>query len=230
MFKKLTAEFIGTFWLVFIGCGAAVISAAFPGLGIGIIGIALAFGLALMSMAYTLGGISGGHFNPAVTLGFVVSGRCSPKILIGYWIAQVAGSIVAAFVLYLIASGRADFVAGGFASNGYGYLSPGGYSMAAALISEAVLTAGFIFVILSVTSSEALAGFAPIAIGLCLTAIILMSGPVANTSVNPARSTGVALFATVAALNQLWLFWVAPLVGGVFGGVMWKTLSAKETA
>lgn len=225
MFKKLTAEFIGTFWLIYIGCGAAIISAAFPGLGIGILGIALAFGLALMTMAYSLGGVSGGHFNPAVTLGFVVAGRCSAKSLIGYWLAQVAGSVLAAFVLYLIASGKTGFVAGGFASNGYGDLSPGGYSMVAAFLSEAVLTGFFIFVILSVTAESAVAGFAPIAIGLCLTAIILMSGPIANTSVNPARSTGVALFADVPALSQLWLFWAAPLIGGILGGFIWKSFS-----
>ncbi|OYR21662.1 aquaporin Z [Brucella thiophenivorans] len=230
MFKKLTAEFIGTFWLVFIGCGAAIISAAFPNMGIGILGIALAFGLSLMTMAYAVGGISGGHFNPAVSLGLMTAGRFPAKDLIPYWVAQVAGAIVAAGALYLIASGKADFTAGGFASNGYGEFSPGGYSLFAAIISEMILTGFFIFVILSATSSSTPGGFAPIAIGLCLTAIILMSGPIANTSVNPARSTGVALFADVPAMSQLWAFWVAPLLGGVLGGAVWKTLFGNSEA
>ncbi|MFQ0813990.1 aquaporin Z [Brucella anthropi] len=230
MFKKLSAEFIGTFWLIFIGCGAAIISAAFPNLGIGILGIALAFGLSLMSMIFAVGGVSGGHFNPAVSLGLCAAGRFPAKDLVPYWIAQVAGSVVAAALLYLIASGKTGFVAGGFASNGYGEFSPGGYNMLAALITETVLTGFFIFVILSATSASTPAGFAPIAIGLCLTAIILMSGPVANTSVNPARSTGVALFADVPAIQQLWLFWVAPLAGGLLGGLIWKCLFTTQQA
>ncbi|MCX2699313.1 aquaporin Z [Ochrobactrum chromiisoli] len=227
MFKKLTAEFIGTFWLIFIGCGSAIVSAAFPNLGIGILGIAFAFGLSLMTMAYSVGGISGAHLNPAVSLGLAVAGKFPAKSLVPYWIAQVAGSVVAAGVLYIIATGKAGFEIGGFASNGYGELSPDHYNILSAAIAETVLTGMFIFVILSTTSSPALESIAPIAIGLCLTAIILMSGPIANTSVNPARSTGVALFAAVPALSQLWLFWAAPLLGGVLGGSVWKLLFSK---
>lgn len=227
MTRKLAAEFIGTFWLVLGGCGSAVLAAAFPELGIGFAGVSLAFGLTVLTMAYAVGGISGGHFNPAVSLGLAVGGRFEWKDLIPYWGAQVVGAAVAGGVLYLIASGKADFAAGGFASNGYGELSPGGYSMHAALIAEIVLTAGFLLVILGSTSKLAPSGFAPIAIGLALTLIHLVSIPVTNTSVNPARSTGVALFAETGAMGQLWLFWVAPLVGAAIGGLIWKTLLAS---
>ncbi len=220
--RKLGAEFFGTFWLVFGGCGSAVLAAGFPQLGIGFAGVALAFGLTVLTMAYAVGGISGGHFNPAVSLGLAVAGRFEWKDLIPYWIAQVIGGLVAAAILYAIASGAPDFKVGGFASNGYGALSPGKYSMASALITEIVLTAGFLIVILGSTSKAAPAGFAPIAIGLALTLIHLVSIPVTNTSVNPARSTAVAFFATTDALPQLWLFWVAPLIGGVLGAAIHK--------
>ncbi len=228
MLNKLSAEFFGTFWLVFGGCGSAVLAAAFPGLGIGFLGVAFAFGLTVLTMAFAVGGISGGHFNPAVSLGLVIGGRLPAKDLIPYWIAQVLGAIVAAAVLYLIASGKSGFTAGGFASNGYGELSPGGYSLTSALLIEIVLTAFFIIIILGSTSSIAPAGFAPIAIGLGLTLIHLISIPVTNTSVNPARSTGVALFAETAALSQLWLFWVAPLIGAALGAIIWKGLLGKD--
>ncbi|MFK0686089.1 aquaporin Z [Ochrobactrum sp. BD67] len=228
MLNKLSAEFFGTFWLVFGGCGSAVLAAAFPELGIGFLGVAFAFGLTVLTMAYAVGGISGGHFNPAVSLGLVIGGRLPAKDLIPYWVAQVLGAIAAAAVLYVIASGKAGFTAGGFASNGYAELSPGGYSLTAALLIEIVLTAFFIIIILGSTSSIAPAGFAPIAIGLGLTLIHLISIPVTNTSVNPARSTGVALFAETAALGQLWLFWVAPLVGAAIGAIIWKGLLGKD--
>ncbi|MBA8836792.1 MULTISPECIES: aquaporin Z [unclassified Ochrobactrum] len=228
MLNKLSAEFFGTFWLVFGGCGSAVLAAAFPELGIGFLGVAFAFGLTVLTMAFAVGGISGGHFNPAVSLGLVIGGRLPAKDLIPYWIAQVLGAIVAAAVLYLIASGKSGFTAGGFASNGYGELSPGGYSLTSALLIEVVLTAFFIIIILGSTSSIAPAGFAPIAIGLGLTLIHLISIPVTNTSVNPARSTGVALFAETAALSQLWLFWVAPLVGAALGAIIWKGLLGRD--
>jgi aquaporin Z len=205
-----------------------LLAAAFPELGIGFLGVAFAFGLTVLTMAYAVGGISGGHFNPAVSLGLVIGGRLPAKDLIPYWIAQVLGAIVAAAVLYLIASGKSGFTAGGFASNGYGELSPGGYSLTSALLIEVVLTAFFIIIILGSTSSIAPAGFAPIAIGLGLTLIHLISIPVTNTSVNPARSTGVALFADTAALSQLWLFWVAPLVGAALGAIIWKGLLGKD--
>ena len=224
MVRNLAAEFFGTFWLVFGGCGAAVLAAAFPELGIGFTGVALAFGLTVLTMAYAVGGISGGHFNPAISLGLAVAGRFGWKDLIPYWVAQVAGAIVAGAVLLMIASGKAGFVAGGFASNGFGELSPGGYSMQSALLIEIVLTAGFLIVILGSTSRLVPAGFAPIAIGLALTLIHLISIPVTNTSVNPARSTGVALFAEGPALAQLWLFWVAPLIGAAIAGVVYKAL------
>lgn len=220
--RRLAAEFFGTFWLVFGGCGSAVLAAAFPELGIGFAGVSLAFGLTVLTMAYAVGGISGGHFNPAVSLGLAIAGRFGWKDLVPYWIAQIAGSAVAAAVLFAIASGKAGFVAGGFASNGFGELSPGGYSMQAALLIEVVLTAGFLVVILGATAKEAPAGFAPIAIGLALTLIHLVSIPVTNTSVNPARSTGVALFAETPALSQLWLFWLAPLIGAAVGAAIWK--------
>ncbi|WP_292962676.1 aquaporin Z [Novosphingobium sp. UBA1939] len=224
MIKRLAAEGFGTFWLVFGGCGSAVLAAAFPQLGIGFAGVALAFGLTVLTMAYAVGGISGGHFNPAVSLGLAVAGRFGWKDLIPYWIAQVLGAVIAAAALYAIASGKPGFEAGGFASNGYGALSPGGYSLHSALLIETILTAGFLIVILGSTSSAVPAGFAPIAIGLALTLIHLISIPVTNTSVNPARSTGVAFVATTDALHQLWLFWVAPLAGAAIGGLMWKTL------
>ena len=230
MIKKLAAEFFGTFWLVFGGCGAAVLSAAFPELGIGFAGVALAFGLTVLTMAFAVGGISGGHFNPAVSLGLAVGGRFSWAELVPYWIAQVVGGLVGAAVLYAIATGKPGFEVGGFASNGFGDLSPGKYSMIACLIAEIVLTAAFLIIILGSTSKVAPAGFAPIAIGLGLTLIHLISIPVTNTSVNPARSTAVAFFAQTGAVNQLWLFWVAPLVGAVVGGLIWKVLLEPEQA
>ncbi|MGO4336683.1 aquaporin Z [Labrys sp. KB_33_2] len=235
MIKKLAAEFFGTFWLVFGGCGSAVLAALFLGpgnvqLGIGFVGVALAFGLTVLTMAYAVGGISGGHFNPAVSLGLAVGGRFSWAELIPYWIAQVVGGLAGAAVLYAIATGKPGFEVGGFASNGYGDLSPGKYSMIAALITEIVLTAAFLIIILGSTSKVAPAGFAPIAIGLGLTLIHLISIPVTNTSVNPARSTAVAFFAQTGAVNQLWLFWVAPLVGAIVGGLIWKVLLEPEQA
>ena len=226
--NKLSAEFFGTFWLVFGGCGSAVLAAAFPEVGIGLTGVSLAFGLTVLTMAYTVGSISGGHFNPAVSLGLAIGGRFEFKDLIGYWIAQVAGGIAGAAVLYLIASGKAGFVAGGFASNGYDALSPGGYSMFAVLVMEVVMTAFFLIIILGSTSKAAPAGFAPIAIGLGLTLIHLVSIPVSNTSVNPARSLGAAIFADTGALGQVWLFWVAPLAGAALGAVIWKSLLGKD--
>ncbi len=228
MMNKLSAECFGTFWLVFGGCGSAVLAAAFPELGIGFAGVALAFGLTVLTMAYAVGGISGGHFNPAVTLGLTLGGRFEAKDLIPYWIAQLVGGILAAAILFFIASGKADFSAGGFASNGYGDLSPGKYSLGAALAIEVVLTAFFLLIILGSTSSRAPAGFAPIAIGLGLTLIHLISIPVTNTSVNPARSTAAALFADTAAISQLWLFWVAPLIGAALGAIIWKGLLNKD--
>src|SRR5579862_5056434 len=227
--KKLGAEFIGTFWLVFGGCGSAVLAAAFPGLGIGFAGVALAFGLTVLTMAYALGHISGGHFNPAVTLGLCVGGRFPAREVIPYWIAQVVGAIIAAAVLYLIASGKAGFsLAGGFAANGYGEHSPGGYPLLSCLIAEIVLTFGFLVVIMGATDTRVPAGFAPLAIGLCLTLIHLVCIPVTNTSVNPARSTGPALFVGGWALAQLWLFWVAPLIGGAAGGFAYRWLRGAD--
>jgi len=224
MGKRLGAEFLGTFWLVFGGCGSAVLAAAFPGLGIGFMGVALAFGLTVLTMAYAVGHISGGHFNPAVSVGLVAGGRFAAADLVPYVIAQVLGALAAAGVLYLIASGKPGFAPGGFASNGFGDLSPGGYSMQAALICEIVMTFFFVLVIMGATDGRAPAGFAPIAIGLTLTLIHLVSIPVTNTSVNPARSTGVALFASTPALSQLWLFWVAPIIGGALGGFAYRAL------
>lgn len=224
MSRKLAAEFFGTFVLVFGGCGSAVLAAGFPELGIGFLGVALAFGLTVLTMAFAVGHISGGHFNPAVSLGLAVGGRFSWGELAPYWIAQVLGGLVAAAILYIIASGAPEWTAGGFASNGYGALSPGGYGVMSALLIEVVLTAIFLIVILGSTSPKAPAGFAPIAIGLCLTLIHLISIPVTNTSVNPARSTAVAFFAETGAAGQLWLFWVAPLLGAAIGAVIWKTL------
>jgi aquaporin Z len=224
--KKLSAEFFGTFWLVLGGCGSAVLAAAFPELGIGFAGVALAFGLTVLTMAYAVGHVSGAHFNPAVTVGLAAAGRVGWGTVPGYIAAQVLGGIAAAVVLYLIVSGKADFAGvGGFASNGFGEHSPGKFSMMSALITEVVLTAMFLVVILGVTHKNAPAGFAPLAIGLALTLIHLISIPVTNTSVNPARSTAVALFAEPWALQQLWLFWVAPLIGGVLGAFVHKLIS-----
>jgi aquaporin Z len=224
--KKLTAEFFGTFWLVLGGCGSAVLAAAFPELGIGFVGVSLAFGLTVLTMAYAVGHVSGAHFNPAVTVGLAAAGRIGWGDVPGYIIAQVLGGIAAAVVLYLIVSGKADFAGvGGFASNGYGEHSPGKFNMMSALIIEVVLTAMFLVVILGVTHKNAPAGFAPLAIGLALTLIHLISIPVTNTSVNPARSTAVALFADPWALQQLWLFWVAPIVGAVIGAFVHKAIS-----
>lgn len=225
MSRRLFAEFFGTFWLVFGGCGAAVIAAAFPELGIGFVGVALAFGLTVLTMAYAVGGISGGHFNPAVSVGLLVAGRFEARELVPYVVAQLIGAVAAGAVLYLVVSGRADFTSvGGFASNGYGAASPGGYSMTSALVIEVLLTFFFLLIILGSTSSRVPAGFAPIAIGLALTLIHLISIPVTNTSVNPARSTGVALFAEGPALAQLWLFWVAPIVGAALAGIVYNAL------
>ena len=226
MTKKLLAEFIGTFWLVLGGCGSAVLAAGVADVGIGWLGVSLAFGLTVMTMAFTVGHISGGHFNPAVTLGLVIGGRHDAKELVPYWVAQVVGAIAAAVVLYIIVMGKADATGvGGFASNGYGAASPQGYSLMAGLVTEIVLTAVFLIIILGATSAGAPAGFAPIAIGLGLTLIHLISIPVTNTSVNPARSTGVALFADGPAMAQLWMFWVAPLIGAALGAMIWKALS-----
>lgn len=223
--RALAAECLGTFWLVLGGCGAAVLAAAYPALGIGFAGVALAFGLTVVTMAYALGHVSGGHFNPAVTLGLWAAGRFGPARVIPYWIAQVAGAILAAAVLYLVASGKAGFdLAGGFAANGYGTHSPGGYSMLSALVIEIVLTFGFLIVILGATDGRAPAGFAPLAIGLALTLIHLISIPVTNTSVNPARSTGPALFVGGWALIQLWAFWAAPLIGAIAAGLSYRTI------
>ncbi len=218
--RRLTAEFFGTFWLTFGGCGAAVLAAAFPGLGIGFLGVALAFGLTVLTMAYAVGHISGGHFNPAVTLGLWSAGRCANHHVLPYMAAQVAGAIAAAGMLWMIASGQPGWVPGGFASNGYGELSPGKYSMEAAFAVEVVLTFFFVFIIIGTTSKGAAVGFAGIPIGLALTLIHLISIPVTNTSVNPARSTGPALFAGGEYLGQLWLFWVAPLAGAFLGGAL----------
>ncbi|MEM7172819.1 MAG: aquaporin Z [Pseudomonadota bacterium] len=225
MAHKMGAEFFGTFWLVFGGCGSAVLAAGFPELGIGFAGVALAFGLTVLTMAYAVGHISGGHFNPAVTLGLFVGGRFPAGEIIPYWIAQVVGAIAAAAVLYLIASGHAEFaLSSGFASNGFGEHSPGGYGLTSALVAEIVLTFFFLVIILGVTDKRAPAGFAPLAIGLALTLIHLISIPVTNTSVNPARSTGQALFVGDWALAQLWVFWVAPLVGAAIGGIVYRWL------
>ncbi len=228
--RRVWAEFLGTFWLVFGGCGSAVIAAAFPQLGIGFVGVALAFGLTLLTMAYTIGPISGCHINPAVTFGLWLAKRFPARDVLPYMIAQVLGAIAAAAVLYLVASGKPGWVAGQFASNGYGALSPGGYGMGSAIIIEIVLTFGFITVILGATDRRAPVGFAGLAIGLALTLIHLISIPIDNTSVNPARSTGPALFAGGAELSQLWLFWIAPLVGGGLAGLVYPTLFGAETS
>ena len=227
--KRCVAELFGTFWLVFGGCGSAVLAAAFPGLGIGFAGVALAFGLTLLTMFYTIVHISGCHINPAVTFGLVAGGRFPARELIPYVVAQVLGAIAAAAVLYLIASGRAGFdVSAGFASNGYGEHSPGGYSLTAALVAEIVLTGFFLFIIMGATHNRAPSGLAGIAIGLSLTLIHLVGIPVTNTSVNPARSTGVALFQGGWAVDQLWLFWLAPIVGGVIGALVYRALLARD--
>ena len=227
--NKYLAEFIGTFWLVLGGCGSAVLAAAFPDLGIGLLGVSLAFGLTVLTMAYAIGHISGCHLNPAVSVGLMVGGRFPAKDLIPYIVAQVLGGIVAGGVLYLIASGKAEFsLSAGFASNGYGEHSPGGYSMTAALVAEIVLTGMFLVVIMGSTDKRAPAGFAPIAIGLCLTLIHLISIPVTNTSVNPARSTGVAIYVGDWALAQLWLFWVGPIIGGAIGAIVYRVIGGGE--
>jgi aquaporin Z len=226
MGKRLGAEFFGTFWLVFGGCGSAVFAAAFPELGIGFAGVALAFGLTVVTMAYAVGHISGAHFNPAVTAGMWASGRFPAKDVVPYWIAQVVGGVAAGAVIYLIASGRPEFdpVASGFASNGYGEHSPGHYSLQACIIAEFVLTAFFLIVINGATHKLAPTGFAPLAIGLALTLIHLISIPITNTSVNPARSTAVAVFQGSWALGQLWMFWLVPLIGGIVGGLIYRHL------
>ena len=232
MYKRLAAEFFGTFWLVLGGCGAAVLDAAYPHLGIGYLGVALAFGLTVLTMVYAVGAISGGHFNPAVTLGLFVGGRFGAREVIPYIIVQVIGSIAAAAVLYAIATGKPGFSvsASGFASNGYGAHSPGGYSMQAVMVCEFVLTGMFVFIIHGATDRRAPAGFAGLAIGLTLTIIHLISIPVDNTSVNPARSTGVALFQGGWAVHQLWLFWVVPLLGGAAGGLIYRLLPQEESS
>ena len=224
MARKLFAEFFGTFWLVLAVLGTAMMAAGFPTVGVGFIGVGLAAGIAVLTMAYAVGGISGGHFNPAVSLGLAVAGRFDWKDLIPYWIAQIVGGAVAAVIVYWIASGAPDFAAGGFAANGYGDLSPGKYSMLSALVTEIVLTGMFVLVILGATSTAAPAGFAPLAIGLCLTAIHIIGIPVDNLSVNPARSIASAIFATTGAWGQIWLFIVGPLVGGALGAVIWRYL------
>ena len=238
MIKRLAAELLGTFWLVLGGCGSAVLAANFGGdgnpLGIGLLGVSLAFGLTVLTGAYAFGHISGAHFNPAVSIGLWAGGRFPLKELLPYIVAQVLGASIAGWILFQIASGSGTFVvdptaAGAFASNGYGALSPGGYSMAAAFLCEVVLTAMFLVVILGATHARAPAGFAPIAIGLALTLIHLISIPVTNTSVNPARSTGVALFAGSGAMSQLWLFWLAPILGGLLGGVIYGWLGKDKT-
>jgi aquaporin Z len=227
--QKWAAEFLGTFWLTLGGCGSAVLAAAFPQVGIGLLGVSLAFGLTVVTGAYAFGPISGGHFNPAVSVGLVIGKRFPAAELPGYIIAQVLGAIAAAGILYFIVSGKSGFAGvGGFASNGYGTNSPGGYSMASVLVCEVVMTAIFLLVILGATAKRAASGFGGLAIGLCLTLIHLVSIPVSNTSVNPARSTGPALFAQTGALGDLWLFWVAPIVGAVIGAAIYNAILAKE--
>jgi aquaporin Z len=227
--KKYVAEFLGTFWLVLGGCGSAVLAAAYPELGIGFVGVAFAFGLTVLTMAYAIGHISGCHLNPAVSIGLWAGGRFSAKDLAPYIVAQVLGAIAGGGILYLIATGKDGFaLSGGFASNGFGVHSPAGYSLLAALVCEVVMTMMFLLVIMGATDKRVPAGFAPLAIGLCLTLIHLISIPVTNTSVNPARSTGVAIFAGGWALEQLWLFWVAPIVGGVLGAVIYRFIASPQ--
>ncbi|WP_148610719.1 aquaporin Z [Aeromonas sobria] len=227
--KPVAAEFMGTFWLVLGGCGSAVLAAAFPHVGIGLLGVSLAFGLTVLTMAYAIGHISGCHLNPAVTVGLWAGGRFPASGVLPYIVAQVLGGIAAAAVLYVIASGQAGFdLSAGFASNGYGEHSPGGYSLTAALVCEMVMTGFFLFVIMGATDSRAPAGFAQIAIGLCLALIHLVSIPVTNTSVNPARSTGVALFVGDWAVSQLWLFWVAPIVGAILGALAYRLVATEQ--
>ena len=232
MKKALAAEFVGTFWLVLGGCGSAVLAAAVPQLGIGLLGVSLAFGLSVLTMAYAVGPVSGGHFNPAVSVGLCAGGRFPATQLLPYIAAQVLGAVAAGGVLALIASGKPgfDLAASGFASNGYGEHSPGGYSLAAALVAETVLTALFVVIILGATAARAVAGIAPVAIGLALTLIHLISIPITNTSVNPARSTGVAVFLGGWAVQQLWLFWLAPIVGGALGALLYRITLAEESA
>jgi len=227
--KKYLAELIGTFWLVLGGCGSAVLAAGFPDVGIGLLGVSLAFGLTVLTMAFAIGHISGCHLNPAVSIGLCVGGRFPANQLAPYIVAQVIGGLIAGGVLYLIATGKAGVDIGGFASNGYGEHSPGGYSMTAALITEVVMTMMFLVIILGATDERAPDGLAPIAIGLGLTLIHLISIPVTNTSVNPARSTGVALYAGGWAVSQLWLFWVAPIIGAVLGAVVYKTIGSDDS-
>jgi len=226
--RRVVAEFFGTFWLVFGGCGSAILAAAFPNLGIGFLGVAFAFGLTVLTMAYAVGHISGGHFNPAVTLGLWAAGRCANKHVLPYLIAQVIGAILAAGVLWIIASGKPDWVAGGFASNGYGDLSPGKYGLTACFVTEILATFFFLFIIIGTTSRGAATGFAGIPIGLALTLIHLITIPVTNTSVNPARSTGPALFAGTAYISQLWLFWLAPILGAVIAGLLTRWMYEPE--
>ncbi|CDT05424.1 Transmembrane water channel Aquaporin Z [Vibrio coralliirubri] len=228
--NRYIAEMFGTFWLVLGGCGSAVLAAAFPDVGIGLLGVSLAFGLTVLTMAFAIGHISGCHLNPAVTIGLWSGGRFDAKDVAPYIIAQVIGGIIAGGVLFVIASGQAGFDAAtsGFASNGYGEHSPGGYSLTAALVCEVVMTMVFLFVIMGATDSKAPSGFAPIAIGLCLTLIHLISIPVTNTSVNPARSTGVAVFVGDWAVSQLWLFWVAPIIGAVIGAMIYKAVRGSD--
>ena len=228
--KKYVAEFVGTFWLVLGGCGSAVLAAGFPELGIGFLGVALAFGLTVLTMAFAIGHISGCHLNPAISIGLWAGGRFPASQLLPYIIAQVIGAIVAGGVLYLIATGQPGFELGGFASNGYGEHSPGGYSLFAALLTEIVMTMMFLFVIMGATDERAPAGLAPIAIGFCLTLIHLVSIPVTNTSVNPARSTGVAVYVGDWAVGQLWLFWVAPIIGAVIGALIYRYIGSAEEA
>ncbi len=222
MTRRVTAELFGTFWLTFAGCGAAVLAAAFPQVGIGLLGVSLAFGLTVLTMAFAVGHISGGHFNPAVTLGLWAGGRCANKHVLPYIVAQVIGAIIAAGVLYVIASGKPGWVPGGFASNGFGDLSPGKYSLLSCVVCEFVMTFMFLYIIMGTTSRGAATGFAGIPIGLALTLIHLVSIPVTNTSVNPARSTGPALFAGGEYISQLWLFWVVPIAGGMLAGLFAK--------
>ncbi|OAM77414.1 aquaporin Z [Devosia elaeis] len=228
MIKRLSAEAFGTFWLVFGGCGSAVLAAGIPELGIGYAGVALAFGLTVLTMAYAVGHISGGHFNPAVSLGLAMAGRFEYKDLLPYWVAQLVGGVLGAAVLFVIASGVAGFQAGGFASNGYDALSPHGYGLVSVLVAEVVLTAFFLLIILGSTHGNAPVGFAPLAIGLGLTLIHLISIPVSNTSVNPARSIAAAIFAQNGALGQVWLFILAPLAGAALGAIIWKALLARD--